>query len=341
MLQTGGDAGQLPTGARIETDRAGIWVTAWSSNESLGSTIGDDTDILYARSVPPPTACLNFEMDAAGFTATGLWHRSTMCGAESHEHTLFSAFYYGQDHSCNYDTGGHNEGTLTSPIIDLDGVADASLLFRHLLVKENTSFDSATVEIAQDDGAFATLAGPYANGPAEFRDETVDLSPYVGRRVQLRWRFDTTDAFNNGFLGWLVDDVSVVSSGACLLPTRTPTPTDTATVSATPTETPVATATGTLTSTQTATETQPPSPTGTATETVAPSSTVTATATAPLCAGDCAGNGTVTINDLILAVNVALGSTAPTECPAADRDGDGHVEINELIGAVRAALMGC
>jgi hypothetical protein len=40
--------------------------------------------------------------------------------------------------------------------------------------------------------------------------------------VQLRWRFETSDALDNDFLGWLIDDASVAAVGGCLLPTRTP-----------------------------------------------------------------------------------------------------------------------
>jgi hypothetical protein len=49
----------------------------------------------------------------------------------------------------------------------------------------------------------------------------------------------------------------------------------------------------------------------------------------------------VTINDLVLAVNVALGGATVSECSAADRNGNGQVEINELIAAVNAALGSC
>jgi len=55
-------------------------------------------------------------------------------------------------------------------------------------------------------------------------------------------------------------------------------------------------------------------------------------------AGDCNGDGTVDIGELIAAVNVALGSAAVETCPAADGDGNGAVAVNELIAAVNAAL---
>jgi hypothetical protein len=59
------------------------------------------------------------------------------------------------------------------------------------------------------------------------------------------------------------------------------------------------------------------------------------------CPGDCDGSGRVTINELVLAVNIALGTTALSACAASDRNGDGQVSINELLAAVNAVLNGC
>ena len=56
------------------------------------------------------------------------------------------------------------------------------------------------------------------------------------------------------------------------------------------------------------------------------------------CAGDCDGNGAVAINELILGVSIALGSTDVSACPAIDADGHGDVTINELITMVNVAL---
>jgi hypothetical protein len=59
-----------------------------------------------------------------------------------------------------------------------------------------------------------------------------------------------------------------------------------------------------------------------------------------VCVADCDGDGVVLINELVAAVNIALGS-ALVLCPAADADGDGRVTINEVIDAVSDALYGC
>jgi hypothetical protein len=67
----------------------------------------------------------------------------------------------------------------------------------------------------------------------------------------------------------------------------------------------------------------------------------TGTPPAPSCVGDCNGNGTVAINDLILGVNIALGSASIDDCSAFDENGNGMVGINELVAAVSNALDGC
>lgn len=81
-----------------------------------------------------------------------------------------------------------------------------------------------------------------------------------------------------------------------------------------------------------------PSPTPTATPLPA---TPTATPGAAACAGDCSGDGAVTVDELLKAVNIALGTSAIDLCSAADGNGDGAVAINELLAAVNRGLDGC
>jgi hypothetical protein len=57
--------------------------------------------------------------------------------------------------------------------------------------------------------------------------------------------------------------------------------------------------------------------------------------------GDCNGDGTVNISDLITAVNIALETRPVTDCSVVDTNADGNVTVNELILAVNAALGGC
>jgi hypothetical protein len=59
------------------------------------------------------------------------------------------------------------------------------------------------------------------------------------------------------------------------------------------------------------------------------------------CVGDCNGDGSVTVDEIVRMVNIALGSQDVSTCPAADRDGSGTVTVDEIVQAVNNALNGC
>ena len=64
---------------------------------------------------------------------------------------------------------------------------------------------------------------------------------------------------------------------------------------------------------------------------------------APLvrCPGDCNASASVTMDELIRGVNIALERTALSACEMFDRDGSRTVTVDELLAGVRAALSGC
>jgi hypothetical protein len=88
-------------------------------------------------------------------------------------------------------------------------------------------------------------------------------------------------------------------------------------------------------------------PTPTVTPTMIPTQTATATASAtptvdaPICVGDCNGDGEVTVNEVIVGINIALGQSDVSACPAFDADGSGTVTVDEIVRAVNNALNGC
>jgi sugar lactone lactonase YvrE len=59
------------------------------------------------------------------------------------------------------------------------------------------------------------------------------------------------------------------------------------------------------------------------------------------CAGDCTGNRTVSVEELVIGVNIALGLRPASDCVTFDGNEDDQVSIAELIVAVAAALAGC
>jgi hypothetical protein len=78
-----------------------------------------------------------------------------------------------------------------------------------------------------------------------------------------------------------------------------------------------------------------------ATSTLARAATQTAAPIESTCAGDCNGDWSVTLDELVQAINVALGLTANGICPRLDGNLDGLVAIDEVIKAVGSALDGC
>jgi hypothetical protein len=65
------------------------------------------------------------------------------------------------------------------------------------------------------------------------------------------------------------------------------------------------------------------------------------TTLAQTCAGDCNGDGKVSVDELVLGVNIALGDAGMSACANLDVDSSNRVEINELVLAVVDALDGC
>ena len=63
-------------------------------------------------------------------------------------------------------------------------------------------------------------------------------------------------------------------------------------------------------------------------------------APAQSCIGDCDGDGAVQINELVLGVGIALGTSELSACPNLD-DGHGMVPIDRLVLAVNNALCSC
>ena len=59
------------------------------------------------------------------------------------------------------------------------------------------------------------------------------------------------------------------------------------------------------------------------------------------CTGDCNGDGSVGVGELVRCVSIALGDAPLGDCPRSDRDGDGVVRVNEVVAGIRGALRGC
>jgi hypothetical protein len=59
------------------------------------------------------------------------------------------------------------------------------------------------------------------------------------------------------------------------------------------------------------------------------------------CLGDCNGQNGVTVDEIVLVLQIALGRAPVDTCLSADASGDGSITVDEIIGTVDSALDGC
>jgi hypothetical protein len=64
-------------------------------------------------------------------------------------------------------------------------------------------------------------------------------------------------------------------------------------------------------------------------------------ASATTCIGDCNDDGSVTVDQILTMVNIALGNTPVTTCEAGDANHDNEITVDEILTAVNNALNGC
>lgn len=60
-----------------------------------------------------------------------------------------------------------------------------------------------------------------------------------------------------------------------------------------------------------------------------------------ICSGDCDENGSLTVDELVRVVAIALGDRTIDECPSADVSGERLITVEEIIIATQYALNGC
>lgn len=85
--------------------------------------------------------------------------------------------------------------------------------------------------------------------------------------------------------------------------------------------------------------TRTPTPTSTVRQN--PTPTPSASPLLLRCPGDCNRDGSVTVDEIITAVQIMLGTTVLHTCQDADIDGDGSITVDEVVQGVNSALSGC
>jgi agmatine deiminase len=142
----------------------------------------------------------------ADWTMTGLWDINTACGAPGTDGPARAA--YVNTSSCTYSIGQRTRGALTTaPLLlpDVPGGGRIVLQYDSLLATENTEgYDLAGVYV--DD---VRIDAP--DESTTWQTRTVDLTAHAGQAVELSWRFDSIDDYDNAHPGWRVDAVRIIA----------------------------------------------------------------------------------------------------------------------------------
>lgn len=163
--------------------------------------------------------------DGLACSATGLWHVTADTGVagvgdlgpENH------AAYYGQDDTAapNYieDSWTSGELSFTMPVIntaDYDAFELSFDYWRDVEPFGGGQYDQARVEVRLDSGAWLTIWMRSSTSPS-IREWVTENSIGAAltdgaKELQLRFVFDSIDDRYNNYVGWLVDDIRVVSA---------------------------------------------------------------------------------------------------------------------------------
>ena len=162
----------------------------------------------------------DFESGASAWSVTGLWHLATdsQCTAPAPGFASpVTAFYFGQDARCDYNTQARVSGNLTSrPVSGIN--ADSTLTFSYFRSVESYpqgAFDRTEVQIVTQGGSTTTVFALDSTDPSNLdwtSSGSISLAAFAGQTIQVRFAFDSVDTVANGFIGWLIDDVAVTAS---------------------------------------------------------------------------------------------------------------------------------
>ncbi|MCK5051469.1 MAG: choice-of-anchor D domain-containing protein [Candidatus Cloacimonetes bacterium] len=146
-----------------------------------------------------------------------LWHQTNLSF-----NSPISSWWCGIEAQGNYETGNTISTALISPAIDLTTISLPVGLYFYEAYDTEPGYDNCMVDVTTDGGSsWIPLRGAYGSAPSGYSGgwifTALDLTPYLGNLLQIRFYFDTGDPVGNFFTGWFVDDV-LVTAGNPLIP---------------------------------------------------------------------------------------------------------------------------
>jgi hypothetical protein len=183
----------------------------------------------------------DFEGDTNGWThqsssGCDLWHVTTR-----DYNSATHSWWCGIEQQGNYECAPFVDAALISPAISLVGWSGEIYLIFGESYNTEYYYDNCMVDISTNGGvSWAPLRGRYGNSvygnSYGWRSYYLDISGFAGTTINIRFRFDTRDEYNNDYPGWFVDDVYIVApdiTPISLTPTQgTVSPNDTSYITA-------------------------------------------------------------------------------------------------------------
>ena len=197
-----------------------------TSRDAAGNTTVDDNHgNLYTfttQTAPQPPWSDNLESGAPGWTVVpdpvygsdinwtlGTPHNGLQNGAHSGTNAWGSDLN-GQSFSFLASS------FLYSPVIDLSGVSQATLTFWHSF-DFSSEFEDGQLGISTNSStppaSIPTLTNYTGQISPNWKQATVNLTPYAGKTIQVVWYYQGVD-IGQQIHGWLVDDVSITGVAA-------------------------------------------------------------------------------------------------------------------------------
>jgi len=152
------------------------------------------------------------------WTTDGLWHMTGRRGHSVNNAVSLHSLWYGKESSGNYDTGGRNSGSATSPLVNLRTDWNVLIFWSWFDTERGTTWDKKLVQISTDQGKTWTTLYTISDAtdtPKVWVNHVIKLDTYVARYAAIRFFFDSVDGISNSGEGWYIDDVCVGTKMLC------------------------------------------------------------------------------------------------------------------------------
>ncbi len=214
--------------ANIDFSAASVDLTvapgeAFSSFLTIGNIGGDFLDWQIEPVLANIIFFEDFESGSIGWTTAlvedgidDLWHQTTI-----DSYSPNTSWWAADPATGDYETGNHIQNALISPPIDLTSITGVITLSFFEDYYTEQGWDYVMVDASIDDGQTWTQLRGFADinntGTAPSGDSngwiftSLDLTPFAGQVIRVRFFLDSLDNVFNDFPGWKVDDVTVNS----------------------------------------------------------------------------------------------------------------------------------